>query len=207
MRYIYRHCCKIFIAASGVRTLLQQRGVKNDCIEDLPNWGEDELRKCTVDDDELPHLPDGFKIMFAGNFVQSREMVDAVHFYDRYPIEYMPAFFRKADIMLLPLCDNSAFNVTLPAKIQAYMLSSKPILVMANGEVQTVVKNARCGYYTGADSIDKMVRLVLSISNYSNQELEEKGRNGYNYYQRHFKKEKCMNNLFEIIEKGERSNV
>ena len=63
------------------------------------------------------------------------------------------------------------------------MLSSKPILVMANGEVQTVVKNARCGYYTGADSIDKMVRLVLSISNYSNQELEEKGRNGYNYYQ------------------------
>ena len=41
----------------------------------------------------------------------------------------------------------------------------------------------------------------------SNQELEEKGRNGYNYYQRHFKKEKCMNNLFEIIEKGERSNV
>lgn len=246
MRYIYRHCCKIFIAASGVRTLLQQRGVKNDCIEDLPNWGEDELRECTVDDDELPHLPDGFKIMFAGNlgeaqnlenvmrvaerlknnkhiqwifigdgrkkkwvmsFVQSREMGDTVHFYDRYPIEYMPAFFRKADIMLLPLCDNSAFNVTLPAKIQAYMLSSKPILVMANGEVQTVVKNARCGYYTGADSIDKMVRLVLSISNYSNQELEEKGRNGYNYYQRHFKKEKCMNNLFEIIEKGERSNV
>lgn len=54
------------------------------------------------------------------------------------------------------------------------MLSSKPILVMANGEVQTVVKNARCGYYTGADSIDKMVRLVLSISNYSNQELEER---------------------------------
>ncbi len=51
--------------------------------------------------------------------------------------------------------------MTLPAKIQAYMLSSKPILVMANGEVQTVVKNARCGYYTGADSIDKMVRLVL----------------------------------------------
>ena len=60
MRYIYRHCRKIFIAASGVRTLLQQRGVKNDCIEDLPNWGEDELRECTVDDDELPHLPDGF---------------------------------------------------------------------------------------------------------------------------------------------------
>lgn len=141
------------------------------------------------------------------SFVQSREMGDTVHFYDRYPIEYMPAFFRKADIMLLPLCDNSAFNVTLPAKIQAYMLSSKPILVMANGEVQTVVKNARCGYYTGADSIDKMVRLVLSISNYSNQELEEKGRNGYNYYQRHFKKEKCMNQFIEIIEKGERSNV
>ena len=152
-------------------------------------------------------IGDGRKKKWVMSFVQSREMGDIVHFYDRYPIEYMPAFFRKADIMLLPLCDNSAFNVTLPAKIQAYMLSSKPILVMANGEVQTVVKNARCGYYTGADSIDKMVRLVLSISNYSNQELEEKGRNGYNYYQRHFKKEKCMNNLFEIIEKGERSNV
>ena len=58
------------------------------------------------------------------SFVQSREMGDTVHFYDRYPIEFMPAIYRKADIMLLPLCDNSAFNVTLPAKIQAYMLSS-----------------------------------------------------------------------------------
>ena len=97
-------------------------------------------------------IGDGRKKKWVMSFVQSREMGD---------IEYMPAFFRKADIMLLPLCDNSAFNVTLPAKIQAYMLSSKPILVMANGEVQTVVKNARCGYYTGADSIDKMVHFEL----------------------------------------------
>lgn len=123
-----------FHSSIGREDIVTATRGKNDCIEDLPNWGEDELRKCTVDDDELPHLPDGFKIMFAGNlgeaqnlenvmrvaerlknnkhiqwifigdgrkkkwvmsFVQSREMGDTVHFYDRYPIEYMPAFSEK----------------------------------------------------------------------------------------------------------------
>ncbi len=37
------------------------------------------------------------------SFVQSREMGDTVHFYDRYPIDIYAAFFRKADIMLLSL--------------------------------------------------------------------------------------------------------
>lgn len=240
MRRIYKHCYKIFIASPGVRLLLQQRGVRNDCIEALPNWGEDELHTDEVSENSLPLLPDGFKIMFAGNlgeaqnlenvmrvaerlkenkniqwifigdgrkkkwvqqFVESRQMNDTVHLYNRYPMKYMPAFFRKADIMLLPLCNNPAFNITLPAKIQAYMLNSKPILVMANGEAQTVVNEANCGYGTNADSIDKMVRLVLSIAKRPKEELVQKGRNGYHYYQQYFRKDKCMNNLFDIIEK------
>lgn len=239
MRRIYRNCHKIFIAAPGVRSLLQQRGVRNDCIEDLPNWGEDALQGDEVSEDLLPPLPDGFRIMFAGNlgeaqnlenvmrvaerlkddkriqwifigdgrkkkwvqqFVQSREMEDTVHLYKRYPIEYMSAFFKKADIMLLSLCNNNAFNVTLPAKLPAYMLNAKPVLVMANGEAQSVVREARCGYGANADSIDKMVRLVLSISRVPKQELEQKGRNGYHYYQRHFRRDKCMNDLFGTIE-------
>ena len=192
-----------------------------------------------MSEDQLPPLPDGFRIMFAGNlgeaqnlenvmrvaerlkddkriqwifigdgrkkkwvqqFVQSREMEDTVHLYKRYPIEYMSAFFKKADIMLLSLCNNNAFNVTLPAKLQAYMLNAKPVLVMANGEAQSVVREARCGYGANADSIDKMVRLVLSISRVPKQELEQKGRNGYHYYQRHFRRDKCMNDLFGTIE-------
>lgn len=104
------------------------------------------------------------------------------------------------DIMLLSLCNNNAFNVTLPAKLQAYMLNAKPVLVMANGEAQSVVREARCGYGANADSIDKMVRLVLSISRVPKQELEQKGRNGYHYYQRHFRRDKCMNDLFGTIE-------
>lgn len=239
MRRIYRNCHKIFIAAPGVRLLLQQRGVKNDCIEYLPNWGEDALQEKTVDEAQLPHLPTGFKIMFAGNlgeaqnlenimrvaerlkdnkdiqwifigdgrkkrwvqsFVQNKGISETVHLYGRYPMEYMPVFFKKADIMLLPLCNNSAFNVTLPAKIQAYMLNAKPILVMANGEAQNVVKEANCGYYTDADAIDEMVRLIQTISKCSLQELEQKGQNGYDYYQRNFRKDKCMDNLFGIIE-------
>lgn len=68
---------------------------KNDCIEDLPNWGEDELRKCTVDDDELPHLPDGFKIMFAGNLGEAQNLENVMRVAERLKtINIYSGFYR-----------------------------------------------------------------------------------------------------------------
>ena len=124
-------------------------------------------------------IGDGRKKKWVQQFVQSREMEDTVHLYKRYPIEYMSAFFKKADIMLLSLCNNNAFNVTLPAKLQAYMLNAKPVLVMANGEAQSVVREARCGYGANADSIDKMEGIeferfcarLLAANGYENVEV------------------------------------
>lgn len=46
----------------------------------------------------------------------------------------MPAFFKQADVMLVTLKDELIFNVTVPAKLQAYMAAGKPILAMLNGE-------------------------------------------------------------------------
>ena len=53
-----------------------------------------------------------------------------VKFLGRQPLNHMPAFFKNADAMLLPLLDGDVYNKTVPAKLQAYMASKKPVLGM-----------------------------------------------------------------------------
>ena len=42
--------------------------------------------------------------------------------------------------MLVTLKDELIFNVTVPAKLQAYMAAGKPVLAMLNGEGAEIVK-------------------------------------------------------------------
>jgi len=105
---------------------------------------------------EIPTLPEGFKVMFAGNlgeaqdfdnimkasvilskeenikfiiigdgrkkewineFVTKNHLEKNVYLLGRFPLEFMPLFFEKANIMLVSLKDELIFNLTAPAKL------------------------------------------------------------------------------------------
>lgn len=60
-----------------------------------------------------------------------------------YPIERMPSFFSHADALLVTLKDRHIFSMTIPAKVQAYLTSGKPILGMLNGEGAQVLLESK----------------------------------------------------------------
>ena len=64
----------------------------------------------------------------------------------------MPAFFAHADALLVSLKHDPIFEMTIPGKMQAYLSSGIPILVMLNGEGAQIVTEAKAGLvYAAAD--------------------------------------------------------
>lgn len=67
----YRKSDKILISSQGFKESICKKGDFSDKIVYFPNWAEDALTASR--DYKLPDLPDGFRIMFAGNIGEAQD--------------------------------------------------------------------------------------------------------------------------------------
>jgi len=144
---------------------------------------------------------DGRKKPWMDEYVKEHHLEDTVHLLGRYPIETMGAFFKKADVMLVSLNDVIIFNLTLPAKVQAYMAAGKPILASLCGEGADIVKDANCGWSIPSNDYQELAATVSRIAKMDKQELVTLGDNARSYYEANFTREKCMTILDETFKK------
>lgn len=126
-----------------------------------------------------------------------REITDTFHFLGRKPVETMPYYFSKADVMLVSLTATELFSITIPSKVQSYLASGKPILAALNGEGAEVVTSWKAGLSCSASSPQLLVETVEKMSKMSKEELELMGKNAYKCYISEFEREK----LISILEK------
>lgn len=144
-------------------------------------------------------LGDGRKMPFVQEFIKENQLEETVHTLGRYPVEAMAAFFNVADILLVSLKDDPIFNITVPAKVQAYMSSGKPILAMLNGEGAENIAEAGCGFSVPAGNSEKLAATIEEISQMKKEHLAVLGRNGKQFYELNYKMEQCISNLEKII--------
>lgn len=239
VKRFYTNSKKILITSKGFREAINEKGNFNDKIVYFPNWAEDSISEGNKNF-PIPPMPDGFKVMFAGNigeaqdldnimraalelrdkkhihfilvgdgrkmpfvkeFVEQNNLNETVHIMGRFPVESMSSFFDKADIMLVTLKDDPIFNLTVPAKLQAYMSASKPIVAMLNGEGSENVIDADCGFTVQAGDYRGLSETILKASLLSYDELETLGQNSRSYYESYFKMSACISNLEDIMTK------
>ena len=235
-RFIYNHSTKILMSSEGFRKSIMEKGDYADKLIYFPNWAEDVF--ADVSDYPIPSLPDGFKVMFAGNigesqdfenvmqaalllkdrkdikfifigdgrrkpfveeFIRKHSLEDTVFTPGRFPIEAMPTFFRHADAMLLSLKDDLIFNLIVPAKLQAYMSAGKPVVAMIGGEARNLIAESRCGVSGEAGDYTALADNILHLRSLPADELAALGRNGKEYFDRHFSKQICMDHLCRIL--------
>lgn len=235
-RWIYRNSTKILISSKGFRQSIIQKGDFDDKIIYFPNWVDSAL--CQRSSFELPPLPEGFIVMFAGNigeaqdfehimlaaqrlkehtdihfvivgdgrkrqwvedFVSANHLESTVHCLGRFPLTAMPSFFERADAMLVTLKDEPIFNLTVPAKMQAYMSAARPIIAMINGEGGSLLREAECGYSVAAADDEALAAVILKLYESDPELLTQMGERGRNYCNNYFDFEKCMDNLIQII--------
>lgn len=238
VKIVYNNSDKILISSQGFRKSILQKGDYEDKLVYFPNWAEDVFSgvNSLV---ELPDLPVGFLVMFAGNigeaqdfesimhaalqlkeekdikfifvgdgrkkawvesFIAQHNLSDTAFCLGRYPLEAMPSFFNKADVMLMSLKDELIFNLTVPAKLQAYMGASKPIIAMLNGEGQNIIKDSNCGVSVDAGNFEELARVICEFKEMRVEDRIALGINGRDYCMKHFSLNKCINNLCSILQ-------
>ena len=234
--WIYKHSDKILMSSKAFKESITQKGDYKDRLVYFPNWADKALEKLGHYD--LPALPDGFIVMFAGNMGEAQDfdhimeaarllkdeknlyfvfvgdgrkrpwveqyrerygLQDTVHWVGRYPIEAMPFFFEKADVMLMALKDVSIFNLTAPAKLQAYMSAAKPVLAMMNGEGPRIIAEAECGRSVAAGDSEGLARVIMEMSKMTKATLAEMGRKGKEFQMTHFDMEKSISHIEKIF--------
>ena len=71
VRLIYKQCDSVLVSSEGFISSISAKGVDSGKIVFFPNWAEDIYRPVKLKDAKLPlaleELPQGFKLMFAGN--------------------------------------------------------------------------------------------------------------------------------------------
>lgn len=132
-------------------------------------------------------------------YVGENNLNQTVHFLGRFPLEAMKTFFTKADVLLVSLKDELIFNLTVPAKLQAYMCTKTPILGMLNGEGAAIINDAKCGFSVKAADSEGLAKQILAMNQMSMEERNCLGENGSKYYEENFTMNTCIDNLEFIL--------
>lgn len=234
----YRVSDKILISSKGFRESICQKGDFDSKLEYFPNWAEESINASSSY--ILPELPEGFRVMFAGNLGESQDFENVleavkilrnrgrndihlilvgngrkrpwiehyieefslsslVHCLGYHPLDTMGLFFEKADVLFLALKDSLIFNLTCPAKLQAYMSSGKPILAMINGEGADIIANAKCGISVPAGNSVGLADALEQMSRLNSEDLASLGENGKVYCNKTFSFVKNMDNIEKMI--------
>ena len=127
------------------------------------------------------------------------KILGEIVFFGNHPIKEMPSFFKQADIMLLTLKNDEIFTKTVPAKLQAYLASAKPVLGMISGEAKKIIFNSGAGWASDSGDIESAYNDICKILKLSNNELIKKGLRGFNYYEKNFSKHSRLSQLDNII--------
>jgi glycosyltransferase involved in cell wall biosynthesis len=137
---------------------------------------------------------EGRKLGWIKEQIQLRQL-NNVFLLGRHAIETMPGFFNKADVMLVSLKDEPVFSLTVPAKIQAYMASSKIILGSLNGEGNVIINESGCGYAVNAGNPELLSDKAVLLKNLSKNKIIEMQMKSKQYYEDHFSKKILFDSL------------
>lgn len=79
VKFLYKNSDKILISSKGFKTSILEKGNFEDKIIYFPNWSEDSITKKTIQNNNLPKLPVGFNILFAGNIGVAQDLENVIN--------------------------------------------------------------------------------------------------------------------------------
>lgn len=138
---------------------------------------------------------DGRAARWVAGEISRRRLQDAVLMLGRHPIERMPAFYTRADALLVTLKNEPIFAMTIPGKLQSYLVAGVPIIGMLNGEGARAIEAAGAGFACAAGDEEALARAVLAMSMMPPAERLSFGARGREYGHREFGREALIGQL------------
>ena len=141
---------------------------------------------------------DGSKRAELEELAESLGVKDKFIFYGNQKREDMPAFYKKADALILTLRGNNAVGNTMPGKLQAYMTTGKPIFAAINGAANEVIREADCGKCVAAGDYKGLAEIMAEYID-DTAKHSSAGENAKRYFANNFTLEIFMNKLEKQI--------
>lgn len=127
--------------------------------------------------------------------VVKRGLQDKVLLPGRFPVERMPSFYAHANALLVSLKSDPVFSMTIPGKVQSYLMAGVPLVGMLDGEGAAVIKEANAGLVCRAGDSDGLAKAILTLSAMPITGRQKLGQNGRQYARKEFGREELMGRL------------
>lgn len=145
---------------------------------------------------------DGSKLNWLRSEVVKRNLNDKVLILGNFPLSRMPSFYAHADILLVSLKRAPVFTMTIPGKIQSYLMSGIPLIGMLDGEGASIIQNAKAGITCDAGNSMGLVQAVTTLANMSPKKRREFGENGRAYALKEFESTKLFDKLENLLDRA-----
>lgn len=166
--------------------------------QDMPTL----LKAASLVDDKEIHfvvLGDGVKREESEEFAKKMNLSN-VTFLGRKPLETMPYYYERSQVLYLSLIATDLFSITLPSKLQSYLASGKPVLASMDGEGADLIKTWNCGLSVPASSPDQLAKAIIELKNLDDLELSQMGKRSFHCYKELFDRDKLINQLEKIFQ-------
>jgi colanic acid biosynthesis glycosyl transferase WcaI len=140
-------------------------------------------------------LGEGRMLEWVKNRIGERNLQGCIHLLGSFPLESMPHFFRRADVMLVALKREPIFSLTIPGKVQSYLACGRPVVAMLDGEGARVVTEAGAGLAGPAEDPQALADNVLALFRMTDAERAQMGESGRRYYSLHFERDRLISQL------------
>lgn len=153
---------------------------------------------------------DGRKSEWLQTEVRRRGLQDRVYLPGRFPVERMPSFYAHADALLVSLKRDPVFSMTIPGKVQSYLMAGIPLLGMLDGEGAAVIRDAQAGLACDAGDSEGLCKAVMHLAAMSPEERSQLGLNGRKYARKEFGRTQLMDRLEALLNEAvniNRANV
>ena len=135
--------------------------------------------------------------------VKENKLGEIIRFIEQKPAKEISNYISVCDATFISLKSNSISEKILPAKMQSYLASGKPIIGCAKGEIEKNIKDAKAGVCCNEENAEKLAEKIIEIKNKTKEELEEFGKNARKYYEENYEKNYLLNKIDKILKNGE----
>jgi colanic acid biosynthesis glycosyl transferase WcaI len=140
-------------------------------------------------------LGDGRMRPWVEEQIRLHNLETTVHLLGRRPLEEMPSYFAKADVLLVSLRGDLIFSLTIPAKIQSYMACGRPIIACLNGEGARIVEESGAGFSCHAEDPAALAESILKMYRLDDSQRKAMAMNSRAYFEKHFTRDILLTEL------------
>lgn len=126
-------------------------------------------------------LGGGIEVPRLKNFAKNKNITN-VTFMPQVPMAEASKIISRADALLVHLKDNPLFEITIPAKTQAYMAAGKAIIMAVPGDASRLVLKSKAGVCAQPSNARSIADAIQHLAALPPSELRKMGDNGRTFY-------------------------